>query len=144
MPYSVPMLIGCCLLLAIRCPTFYFFLWMRFPFAGFLAAITFHAYAFHNGGGPELSEHMLQVALLDQQAEIYDKMLAVVRNGSSEAYRPAVWMGEGNAAGHGGRPGITNTFANSFWYSNAMGHAASHGISRFLYVRFGHRARCHI
>jgi heparanase 1 len=89
-------------------------------------------------------------------------MIAAVKAGIRPGQAmPELWMGEGNAAGHGGRLGVTNTFINSFWYlvspfasirntallalfalslalpradgrqQNAMGAAASLGIARF-------------
>jgi hypothetical protein len=97
-----------------------------------LSAITFHAYAFHHGGGATLEQDMLNVTKIDAATFVYDEMVAVVRRNASLGYTPEVWMGEGNAAGYGGRPGITNTFENSLWYVNAMGHAATRGIARFL------------
>ena len=100
----------------------------------YLHAITFHAYPFHNGGGPtpSLVQHMMTPALLDQGVETYSQMIAAVKAGVKPGQAmPELWMGEGNAAGHGGRLGVTNTFINSFWYLNAMGGAASLGIARF-------------
>lgn len=90
----------------------------------YLGAITFHAYPFHNGGGPtpSLVEHMMTPSLLDQGVATYSQMIAVVKAGATaggagaSSSMPEVWMGEGNAAGHGGRLGVTNTFINSFWY----------------------------
>lgn len=100
----------------------------------YLRAITFHAYPFHHGGGPTatLVQHMMNPKLLDQGVETYAQVIGAVRAGLRPGQRPPeVWMGEGNAAGHGGRLGVTNTFINSFWYLHAMGSAASMGIGRF-------------
>jgi hypothetical protein len=89
----------------------------------YLRAITFHAYPFHNGGGPtpSLVQHMMTPRLLDQGVATYSQMIAAVKAGATAggggaSSMPEVWMGEGNAAGHGGRLGVTNTFINSFWY----------------------------
>ena len=86
----------------------------------YLSAITFHAYPFHNGGGPtpSLVHHMMNTTMLDEGVSTYSQMIAAVKAGAESTNRsmPEVWMGEGNAAGHGGRPGVTNTFINSFWY----------------------------
>lgn len=105
----------------------------------FLHAITFHAYPLHHGGGPTptLLEHMMNFTVLDIEIDaVFGDMVTTVADataarGRGNTYYPEVWMGEGNAAGHGGRPGATNAFANSFWYLHAMGTAARLGISRF-------------
>lgn len=104
----------------------------------YLAGITFHAYPFHNGGGPTLPDDLLNLEKIEGGSDgkgglqCFKNMMSVVRNASSATYKPEVWMGEGNAAGHGGRPGITNTLENSFWYAHALGTAADLGLSRFL------------
>ena len=61
---------------------------------------------------------MMNPAMLDEGVSTYSQMIAAVKAGAESTNRsmPEVWMGEGNAAGHGGRPGVTNTFINSFWY----------------------------
>jgi hypothetical protein len=73
-----------------------------------------------NGGGPtpSLVRHMMNPALLDQGVETYSQVITAVKSGQTTMTEagPEVWMGEGNAAGHGGRLGVTNTFINSFWY----------------------------
>ena len=104
----------------------------------FLQAITFHAYTFHNGGGPtpSLVAHMMNTTLLDEGMLIYQDVLAAVKAKSRPAYSPQVWMGEGNAAGHGGRLTVTNTFINSFWYLTALGSSSRLGIHRFLRQAF--------
>jgi hypothetical protein len=69
----------------------------------YLSGITFHAYPFHNGGGPTLPEDLINVEKIDAGLECFSTMADVVRNYSSAGYRPKVWMGEGNAVG-GPRP----------------------------------------
>ena len=114
----------------------------------FLRAITFHAYAFHHGGGPtpSLLQDLVNASKLDAANEVYGRMLREVEGAATDSvsssaqptqqqrtrqYEPEVWMGEGNAAGYGGRRNVTNTLANSFWYLNALGSAAQQGVQRF-------------
>jgi len=103
-----------------------------------LSAITFHAYPFHHGGGPaeQLISNLVNATKLDECMQPYKDMSFAVATASRAEYAPELWMGEGNAAGYGGRPGITDTFANSFWYLHAMGSAAGLGIKRFLRQAF--------
>ena len=110
--------------------------------APFLRALTFHAYAIHHGGPKDdgaLVRDMLDLDVLDNGIAVYANMVRAVATAPTSGgggYRPEVWMGEGEAAGYGGREGVTNTFANSFWYLNAMGAAASLGVRRFLRQAF--------
>lgn len=100
----------------------------------YLEAITFHAYPFHHGGPPDaqLIDGLVDPVQLDKGILDYVGMVSQVKNASRANYTPQLWMGEGNSAGSGGRLGITNSFANSFWYLHAMGSAAGLGIQRFL------------
>ena len=88
--------------------------------------------------GPTLPDDLLNLAKIETGLECFKLMMDVVKNATKTptTYNPEVWMGEGNAAGHGGRPGITNTLENSFWYAHALGTAADLGLGRFLRQTF--------
>ena len=85
----------------------------------YLSAITFHAYPFHNGGGPtpSLVQHMMNTSMLDEGVQTYSQMIAAVKKGTATTNLsvPEVWMGEGNAAGHGGRPGLQPVLFAAVW-----------------------------
>ena len=105
---------------------------------GTLDALTFHCYTFHHGGGPspQLIEHMMDTKLLGGDkggTQTYSDVLRAVNESAPAGATPVeAWMGEGSAAGHGGRKGVTDRMISSFWYLNAMGAAATRGTQRFL------------
>eukprot|EP01051_Picozoa_sp_SAG22_P006989 SAG22_NODE_477_length_9978_cov_2.807268_4_plen_118_part_00 len=74
----------------------------------------------------------MNMSLLKAGTDVYADVLRAVNEsagGGAGGKGAAVqaWMGEGNAAGHGGRKGVTDRFINSFWYLNAMGKAGACG-----------------
>ena len=90
------------------------------PYIGeFLDIVTYHKYQ-HSGQDLDLMNLVLQPDFL-WKTEEYSRE---VRPGYDEFGVKEIWIGEGALASHSGQSGVTDTFASSLWFANALGSMA--------------------
>ena len=93
--------------------------------ADVLNVTTYHRYTGY-GLDPNLVEKMMTPAYLDETVSSdIDSVHA------EYAPHTQLWVGEAAAAWHSGRAGVTNAYASSFWWANALGSLAAHNHSAF-------------
>jgi len=84
-----------------------------------LNVTTYHHYDGY-GGDKNLAEEIMTPKFLD-------KTVSSSLDDVHAKYAPKslLWVGEAAAAWHSGRAGVTNAFASSFWWSDALGALAA-------------------
>jgi heparanase 1 len=92
-----------------------------------LDVFTFHDYVGY-GLDPKLPEKIMNKRFLDA---FWDGPKETVEAARALAPSAEIWMGEGSAAWHSGQCGTTDKFRGSFWFANALGLLASHGVHGF-------------
>jgi len=65
--------------------------------------------------------------------EFLNKIMPQSVNMLREKYAPSaqIWVGEGAAAWHSGREGVTDRWTSSFWYADALGRLSQHNHSGY-------------
>eukprot|EP00041_Stephanoeca_diplocostata_P038509 m.1520979 g.1520979 ORF g.1520979 m.1520979 type:complete len:586 (-) comp25229_c0_seq4:3871-5628(-) len=93
--------------------------------ADVLDVLTYHHYDGY-GLDPNLGSQILTPKFLD--GTVQPEVNAAHKN---HAPHTQLWVGEAAAAWHSGRDGVTNAFASSFWYADALGGLSARGHSGY-------------
>ncbi len=100
---------------------------------GIYGALAFHEYpATGSRCGPvghPVPADPLAPAYLDGVLRSYDGLRALARRDDPRA---PIWDTEGGSASCGGQQGYSNRYEATFWYLNALGTLAQHGLSVFV------------
>jgi hypothetical protein len=100
---------------------------------GVYNALTFHEYPATStrcpGVGTPVPADPLAPAYLDGVLKPYSGLSALGRKYDPKA---PIWYGEAGSASCGGQQGYSNRFEATFWYLNALGLLAQHGLDVFI------------
>ena len=100
---------------------------------GIFGALTFHEYPAAStrcaGTTTGVPADPLAPAYLDGVLRSFTSLQALGRADDPGA---PVWYGEGASASCGGQQGYSNRFEATFWYLNALGALAQHGLAVFV------------
>ncbi len=100
---------------------------------GIFSALTFHEYPAAStrcaGTTTGVPADPLAPAYLDGVLRSFTSLQALGRADDPGA---PVWYGEGASASCGGQQGYSNRFEATFWYLNALGALAQHGLAVFV------------
>jgi hypothetical protein len=100
---------------------------------GIYDALTFHEYPATStrcaGVGSTVPANPLAPAYLNGVLNAYDRLQTLGRRYDPHA---PIWYGEAGSASCGGQQGYSDRFEATFWYLNALGLLAQHGLAVFV------------
>jgi heparanase 1 len=110
--------------------------------AGVIDRVTWHGYLLQSKYcplwyiDPEFAtvRKAMSPHTLDRMAKLSDEVSASISKAnitssaaSASNTKPALWLGETSMVSCGGTPGISDAFADSFWWADTLGNMAKHG-----------------
>ncbi|KAE8688115.1 Heparanase-like protein 2 [Hibiscus syriacus] len=93
-----------------------------------LQVVTQHIYNLGPGNDNQLMNKILDASYEDGGRQPFRDLQAILKSSSTSA---VAWVGEAGGAYNSGRNHVSNSFANSFWYMDQLGMAASYDTKTY-------------
>ncbi|CAL9049446.1 unnamed protein product [Musa banksii] len=90
---------------------------------GVVDIVTHHVYNLGSGGDGNLVDKVTDPKVLDNIVRTYNEVVGTIKSAGPWS---SAWVGESGGAHSSGGKGLSNTFANSFWYLDQLGMVSRH------------------
>nr|XP_018678827.1 PREDICTED: heparanase-like protein 2 [Musa acuminata subsp. malaccensis] len=90
---------------------------------GVVDIVTHHVYNLGSGGDGNLVDKVTDPKVLDNIVPTYNEVVGTIKSAGPWS---SAWVGESGGAHSSGGKGLSNTFANSFWYLDQLGMVSRH------------------